>query len=93
MLVKAASQSLAEQLAERFAERIRSRLLAPGTRLPSVRQCAQQQGVSPSTVVAAYDRLLAKGLVEAHRNRGFYITRIQLRSASEGSLIGCILNP
>jgi len=73
MLVKAASQSLAEQLAERFAERIRSRLLAPGTRLPSVRQCAQQQGVSPSTVVAAYDRLLAKGLVEAHRNRGFYI--------------------
>jgi DNA-binding transcriptional MocR family regulator len=73
MLVKAASQSLAEQLAERFAERIRSRLLAPGTRLPSVRQCAQQQDVSPSTVVAAYDRLLAKGLVEARRNRGFYI--------------------
>ena len=73
MLVKAASQSLAEQLAERFAERIRSRLLAPGTRLPSVRQCAQQQGVSPSTVVAAYDRLLAQGLVEAHRNRGFFI--------------------
>ncbi len=73
MLVKAASQSLAEQLAGRFAERIHSRLLAPGTRLPSVRQCAQQQGVSPSTVVAAYDRLLAQGLVEAHRNRGFYI--------------------
>ena len=57
MLVKSASQSLAEQLAERLAERIRSRLLAPGTRLPSVRLCAQQQGVSPSTVVAAYDRL------------------------------------
>ncbi|OIQ74369.1 2-aminoadipate transaminase [mine drainage metagenome] len=73
MLVKAASQSLAEQLAERFAERIRSRLLAPGTRLPSVRQCAQQQGVSPSTVVAAYDQLLAQGLVEARKNRGFYI--------------------
>ncbi|MDD5029151.1 MAG: PLP-dependent aminotransferase family protein [Rhodoferax sp.] len=73
MLVKAASQSLAEQLAGRFAERIRSRLLAPGTRLPSVRQCAQQQGVSPSTVVAAYDRLLAQGLVEAQRHRGFYI--------------------
>lgn len=73
MLVKAAAQTLAEQLAERFADRIRSRLLAPGTRLPSVRQCAQQQGVSPSTVVATYDRLLAMGLVEAHKNRGFYI--------------------
>ena len=73
MLLKTASQSLTEQLCNRFAERIRTRLLAPGARLPSVRLCAQQQGVSPSTVVAAYDQLLAQGLVEARRNRGFYV--------------------
>ena len=73
MLMKTASQSLTEQLAGRFAERIASRLLAPGARLPSVRQCAQQQGVSPSTVVAAYDQLLAQGMVEARRNRGFFV--------------------
>ena len=58
MLMKAASQSLTEQLSARISERIRNRLLAPGARLPSVRQCALQQGVSPSTVVAAYDQLL-----------------------------------
>jgi DNA-binding transcriptional MocR family regulator len=73
MLMKTASQSLADQLCTRFAERIRTRLLAPGARLPSVRQCAHQQGVSPSTVVAAYDQLLAQGLVEARKNRGFYV--------------------
>jgi DNA-binding transcriptional MocR family regulator len=73
MLMKTASQSLTEQLASLFAERIANRLLAPGTRLPSVRQCAQQQGVSPSTVVAAYDQLLAQGMVEARRNRGFFV--------------------
>ena len=73
MLLRTASQSLTDQLAERFGERIRTRLLAPGTRLPSVRQCAQQQGVSPSTVVAAYDQLLAQGLVEARRNSGFFV--------------------
>ena len=50
-----------DQLAERFAQRIRSRLMAPGARLPSVRQCAEQHNVSPSTVVAAYDQLLAQG--------------------------------
>ncbi|MBT0569845.1 PLP-dependent aminotransferase family protein [Curvibacter sp. CHRR-16] len=72
-LVKAAGQSLVEQLAATLAQRIRDRLLPPGTRLPSVRQCAQQQGVSPSTVVAAYDLLLAQGLVEALRNRGFFV--------------------
>ena len=73
MLMKTASQSLADQLSSRVAERIRTGLLAPGARLPSVRQCAQQQGVSPSTVVAAYDQLLAQGLVDAQKNRGFYI--------------------
>lgn len=73
MLIKRSTQPLTEQLANRFALRIRDRLLAPGTRLPSVRQCAQQQGVSASTVVGAYDQLLAMGLVEARRNRGFYV--------------------
>ena len=73
MLTRNAESSLTEQLSARFAQRIRDRLLAPGARLPSVRQCAQAQGVSPSTVVAAYDQLLAQGLVEARKNRGFFV--------------------
>ncbi|MFT4269089.1 MAG: PLP-dependent aminotransferase family protein [Xenophilus sp.] len=73
MLTRTSARTLTEQLAERFAERIRNRLLAPGARLPSVRECARQQGVSPHTVVAAYDQLLARGLVEARRQRGFYV--------------------
>jgi DNA-binding transcriptional MocR family regulator len=72
-LMRSATQTLAEQLAQRFANRIRDHLLAPGARLPSVRLCAQQQGLSPSTVVAAYEQLLAQGLVEARRNRGFFV--------------------
>jgi DNA-binding transcriptional MocR family regulator len=79
MLMKSSSQSLTEQLSGRFAQRIRDRLLAPGARLPSVRQCAQQQGVSPSTVVAAYDQLLAQGLVEARKNRGFFVRELAQR--------------
>ncbi len=76
MLTRTTSHSLTEQLAERFASRIRNRLLLPGTRLPSVRECARQQGVSPYTVVAAYDQLLAQGLVEARRQRGFFVRDI-----------------
>ena len=41
-----------------------------------MRQCAQQQQVSPSTVVAAYDQLLALGLVEARKNRGFFVREL-----------------
>src|SRR4051812_4955568 len=85
MLMKASSQSLTEQLSARFAQRIRDRLLAPGARLPSVRQCAEQHGVSPSTVVAAYDQLLAQGLVDARKNRGFFVREIATRDAPAAS--------
>ena len=82
-LQRHADRSLAEQLSERFVERIHQRQLAPGARLPSVRECARRQAVSPSTVVAAYDRLLAAGLVEARSQRGFYV-----RDARPGSARG-----
>ncbi len=94
MLMKTATQSLTDQLCGRFAERIRTGLLAPGAKLPSVRLCAQQQGVSPSTVVAAYDQLLAQGLVEARRNRGFYVREVAKVPESISSLAtDLIANP
>lgn len=85
MLMKTSSLSLTEQLSARFADRIRTRLLAPGARLPSVRQCAQQHGVSPSTVVAAYDQLLAQGMVEARKNRGFFVREAGLSTPARPS--------
>ena len=72
-LSRSGDSTLTEQLAARFAERIRQRLLAPGARLPSVRECARRHGVSAHTVVAAYDQLLALGLVDARRQRGFFV--------------------
>lgn len=78
-LQRDASQPLAEQLAERFAQRIRERLLLPGSRLPSVRDCARQYAVSPHTVVAAYDQLQAAGLLEARRQRGFFVREPRTR--------------
>jgi DNA-binding transcriptional MocR family regulator len=86
MLLKASSQSLTEQLSALFAQRIRDRLLAAGARLPSVRQCAQQHGVSPSTVVAAYDQLLAQGLIEARKNRGFFVRESRIEANVTPSL-------
>jgi len=72
-LARDAGTPLAAQLAGRFAERIAQRQLAPGARLPSVRDCARRHLVSPSTVVGAYDLLQAQGLVEARPQRGFFV--------------------
>jgi DNA-binding transcriptional MocR family regulator len=53
--------------------KVASRAFAAGDRLPSIRILAATMGVSPSTVVEAYDRLVAEGLVRARRGSGFYI--------------------
>ena len=71
--IQPTAATLTEQLAARFAERIEQRLLGPGARLPSVRDCARRHGVSPSTVVGAYDLLQARGLVQARPQRGFFV--------------------
>ncbi|WP_199763107.1 GntR family transcriptional regulator, partial [Bradyrhizobium guangdongense] len=43
------------------------RALSAGDRLPSIRSLAATMDVSPSTVVEAYDRLAAEGLIRARR--------------------------
>ncbi|KPF69558.1 GntR family transcriptional regulator [Bosea sp. AAP35] len=53
--------------------RIAGRSLASGARLPSIRSLAESLGVSKSTVVEAYDRLAAEGVIQARRGSGFYV--------------------
>ena len=72
-LSRRADATLADQLASRYAEMVKRRLLAPGARLPSVREAARRHAVSPATVVGAYDRLLASGAVEVRAQRGFFV--------------------
>ncbi|HTQ72489.1 MAG TPA: PLP-dependent aminotransferase family protein, partial [Acidocella sp.] len=52
---------------------IAARTLAPGTRLPSIRAQALARNVSKTTVVEAYDRLAAEGVIESRRGSGFYV--------------------
>ncbi|SLN24021.1 aminotransferase-like domain-containing protein [Oceanibacterium hippocampi] len=58
--------------------KLASRALAAGDRLPSIRRFAATMGVSPSTVVEAYDRLAAEGLIRARRGSGFYVASAAL---------------
>ncbi|WP_018631944.1 aminotransferase-like domain-containing protein [Neomegalonema perideroedes] len=53
--------------------RLASRALGPGDRLPSIRGFARSLKLSPSTVVEAYDRLAAEGLIRARPGSGFYV--------------------
>ncbi|WP_277757702.1 PLP-dependent aminotransferase family protein [Achromobacter denitrificans] len=71
--VRQADATLVAQLADGLARRIDEQGLRPGTRLPSIRKMAEQSGVSRFTVVEAYDRLVARGLVQSRRGAGFFV--------------------
>jgi DNA-binding transcriptional MocR family regulator len=63
-----------EQVMQAIRERIAGRLLTPGAKLPSIRALAGTLGVAKSTVVEAYDRLVADGTIASRRGAGFYVS-------------------
>lgn len=61
-----------EALVKRISLAIDHDLLPAGTRLRSVRDCADKEGVSRNTVVEAYNRLIARGYAESRPGSGYY---------------------
>ncbi len=62
------------KLANRLAQQIDQGVLLAGERLPGVRSLSQTQGVSPTTVVAAYRELENQGYIEPKPRSGFYVS-------------------
>jgi DNA-binding transcriptional MocR family regulator len=70
--------ALVDQIADRITGLVECGQLAGGARLPSIRKLAKLVGASPFTIVDAYDRLVARGLIESRAGRGFFVCRRQL---------------
>jgi DNA-binding transcriptional MocR family regulator len=66
------SGTLVESVMATIRHRIAARSLTPGTRLPSIRAFAKTLQVSKSTVVEAYERLAAEGIIRSRPGSGFY---------------------
>jgi DNA-binding transcriptional MocR family regulator len=62
-----------EQVMGQVRERIAARVYAPGAKLPSIRRMAAGSGVAKSTVVEAYDRLVAEGAILSRPGAGFFV--------------------
>jgi GntR family transcriptional regulator/MocR family aminotransferase len=64
--------TLQNQIREQLVGLIVSGAVAPGTRLPSTRGLADQLDVSRTTVVLAYQQLLAEGFLITRQRSGIY---------------------
>lgn len=67
------TQTRIDTVMDAIITKIASRTYLPGTRLPSVRAQAKTMQLSVSTVVEAYERLVANGVLTARAGSGFYV--------------------
>jgi DNA-binding transcriptional MocR family regulator len=77
-LTRDSAVPLVDQICERVTQLVRHGQLPTGTRLPSIRKLARMLSASPFTVVDAYDRLVARGVLESRAGRGFFVTQRRL---------------
>lgn len=68
--------SLTDQIVTAIKQAIQSLRLRPGMAVPSIRQFARTHGVSTFTVSAAYNRLVAQGLLSARPGSGYWVTTV-----------------
>lgn len=61
------------QLADKIGLAIQQGVIAPASKLMSVRDCARQRNLSINTVTAAYRFLEDKGLIEARPKSGYFV--------------------
>ena len=80
---------LNEQVAEKIMNLIAQGGLAPGERLPSVRNLAVDLSVNPNTVQRAYAALEEKGYITTITGRGNYVSE---ESNWKDSLYGEVLS-
>ncbi len=72
-LAKAVEEPTPHGIAAAVARRIRSGDLAPGDRLPTVRELAADLGVSPATVSHAWQALSTVGLIVSRGRSGSFV--------------------
>ncbi|MDQ1156101.1 DNA-binding transcriptional MocR family regulator [Sphingomonas sp. SORGH_AS 950] len=72
-MASAPDETRTGMVAREIRDRIDARTLTPGARLPSIRAMAETSGVARSTVVEAYDRLAAEGVIRSRPGSGFYV--------------------
>lgn len=65
--------ALSSQIEANLRHMVESRTLPGGAKLMSIRQLATHLAVSTNTVVLAYDRLVAAGVISTHGTAGFFV--------------------
>ena len=79
-----AAEPVIRQLVTHVMGWIQSHGIRPGARMPSIRQLAQENALSLSSVIKAYDQLVASGVLESRHGSGFFVAQQLSQSRAPG---------
>lgn len=79
------SQPLYMRVYAYYKNMINDGSLTSGQKLPSVRRCSEELGISRTTVENAYMQLAADGYIISKRNSGFYVSSIHPKNVVSSS--------
>jgi len=73
-----------QQIVSAVAEWIRESGVSPGTRMPPIRQLARDNLLSQSSVIEAFERMVAQGLLTSRQGSGFFVAEQPVASGPKG---------
>lgn len=76
---------IASSLADSLARQIAEGAFKPGDKLPSLRALAELHDYAKNTVVAAFEMLVARGLVEPRRGSGYFVKPGEAAATASGA--------
>ena len=81
---KGSAVPISRQIAHQIGTLCAAGSLAPGDRLPSVRELARDLGVNQNTILRVYERLCGDGLLEMRQGQGTFVALAARANASPG---------
>jgi GntR family transcriptional regulator len=79
---KGSAAPISRQIAQQIASHCASGSIAPGDRLPSVRELARDLAVNQNTILRVYERLCRDGLLEMRQGQGTFVAEGAKANAS-----------
>ena len=81
---KGSSAPISRQISQQIASLCAAGSLAPGDRLPSVRELARELEVNQNTILRVYERLCRDGMLEMRQGQGTFVALEARANASPG---------
>ena len=76
-----------KQIVQNIQDGIKDKKISVGMKMPSIHKIGNEFGLSPGTVIRAYDQLREMGIVSSQQGKGYYISNVEVQEKTKVFLL------